>query len=221
MSFRTVFGIWSTLPRALPYVRPYRKLGALSVVFTFVAAAVALAEPWPLAIMVDSVLGEKEPPGFMTAIIGDPSVYGLLVFVVVIGFLITFTTHGITVLSDWVTAKLEQRMVLDLRSDLFRHCQGLSLTFHDARLTGGLMQQINIQAAAIGAIIVAFPPIFQAGLTLIGMFVVITLIDWQVAAVSLVAVPIIWWSLGLYGTKIVPRLQRVQGLEWQSLSIVH
>jgi ABC-type multidrug transport system fused ATPase/permease subunit len=222
MRFSKVFGIWTTLPRALPYVRPYRKLGLLSVLFTVIAAAVALAEPWPLAIMVDSVLGEKEPPGVMKAILGeDAGVYSLLVFVVVLGFLITFLSHGITVLSDWVTAKLEQRMVLDLRSDLFRHCQGLSLTFHDARMTGQLMNQINMQAAAIGAIIVAFPPIFQAVLTLVGMFVVILLIDWQVALVSLVAVPIIWWSLGLYGTKIVPRLQRVQGLEWQSLSIVH
>ena len=212
----------ATLPRAFPYLRPYRKLATLAFAFTVGAAGIALAEPWPLAIMVDSVLGEKEPPGFLQFIFGpDPGVYSLLVFVVVLGFLITFTGHGLTVLNDWITAKLEQRMVLDLRSDLFRHCQRLSMTFHDARLTGQLMQQINMQAASIGVIIVAFPPIFQALLTLVGMFVVILLIAWQVALVSLVAVPIIWWSLGLYGSKIVPRLQRVQSMEWKSLSIVH
>ena len=219
---RGAFGIWGTLPRALPYVRPYRKLGVLSVIFTILAAAVALAEPWPLAILVDSVLGARKPPGVAEFVFGrKPGQYELLLFVVLVGLLLTFLTHGITVLADWVAAKLEQRMVLDLRSDLFAHCERLSLTFHDGRMTGQLMNQINMQAAAMGTIITAFPQVLQAILTLIGMFVVTTLISWKIAVVALVAVPFIWWSLGLYGTKIVPRLQRVQALEWESLSIVH
>lgn len=219
---KKAFGIWTTLPRARPYLRPYRKLAAVAVLFTFLAAGAALAEPWPIAILVDSVLGERDPPGISRFVFGrDPGKYELLAFVVLISLLITLLTHSIIVLADWVSAKLEQRMVLDLRSDLFSHCERLSLTFHDGRMTGQLMQQINMQAAAMGAIIVAFPPIFQAVLTLIGMLVITTLISWKITLVSLVAVPFIWYSLGLYGTRIVPRLQRVQALEWQSLSIVH
>ncbi len=206
----------------MPYLRPYRKLGIGAVIMTIVAAAVALAEPWPLAILVDSVLGERKPPGVSKWLFGDsPGKYEVLALVVLAGLLITLLTHGITVLADWVSAKLEQRMVLDLRSDLFAHCERLSLTFHDGRMTGQLMNQINMQAAAMGAIIVAFPPILQGILTLIGMFVVTALISWQIALVALVAVPFIWYSLGMYGKRIVPRLQRVQRLEWQSLSIVH
>jgi ATP-binding cassette subfamily B protein/subfamily B ATP-binding cassette protein MsbA len=53
------------------------------------------------------------------------------------------------------------------------------------------------------------------------MFVIATLIDWQLALLSLIVVPLLYWSFGLYGKRIVPRLQRVQQLEWQSLSIVH
>ena len=66
----------------------------------------------------------------------------------------------------------------------------------------------------------AFPPLLESFLMLIGMLVIALLIDWQVALVSLVAVPFIYYSIGLYGTRIVPRLQRVQSLEWRSLSIV-
>jgi ABC-type multidrug transport system fused ATPase/permease subunit len=219
---KKVFGIWNTLPRAWPYVRPFRGLGVLAVIFMVLAAAVALAEPWPLAILVDSVLGERDPPGVVEYFFGeDPGQYEMLAFVVILGLMITLVMNGTAVMADWVLAKLEQRMVLDLRSDLFDHCQRLSLTFHDARMTGQLMNQINLQASAMGAIVVAFPPILQAALTLIGMLVVMALISWPIALVSLAAVPLIWISLGLYGTRIVPRLQRVQGLEWQSLSIVH
>ena len=53
------------------------------------------------------------------------------------------------------------------------------------------------------------------------MLVIALLIDWQVALLSLIVVPFLYWSFGLYGKRIVPRLQRVQQLEWRSLSIVH
>ena len=215
------WSLWSALPRVRPYMRPYRRLTYTSTGLTFLSAIVALAEPWPLAIIVDNVLGDQKTGGIVESLVGtDPGRYTLLVFAVLAGFLLTFLSHGITVISDWTSAKLNERMVLDLRSDLFEHTQGLSLTFHDGRLTGKLMNQINNQASSIGVIVGSIPPIAQALLTLIGMFTIAFLLSWQVAVVSLVAVPFIWYSLGLYGTRIVPRLQRVQSLEGQSLSIV-
>src|SRR5207253_4475138 len=67
----------------------------------------------------------------------------------------------------------------------------------------------------------AFPVLAQNLLTLIGMATIAMLIDWKVTLISMGAVPAIYYALGLYGTRIVPRLQRVQRLEWQSLSIVN
>ncbi len=53
------------------------------------------------------------------------------------------------------------------------------------------------------------------------MLVISLLIDWEVALLALLVVPVLYWSFGVYGTSIVPRLQKVQELEWKSLSIVH
>ena len=47
---------WRLLPRALHYLRPYRPLAAVSIALTVALALVALAEPWPLAFIVDTVL---------------------------------------------------------------------------------------------------------------------------------------------------------------------
>jgi ABC-type multidrug transport system fused ATPase/permease subunit len=214
--------VWATLPRALKYLRPYKALAIGALLVTLLGAAAGLAEPWPLAILLDSVLGHKRPPGIVTFLTGGADGrYTILIFIVLLGFFVALVAHGLGVLSTWFSAKIEQRIILDFRSDLFTHAQGLSLTFHDARQTGQTIYQINLHAAALGAILVAIPPILQALLSLIGMFVIVTLIDWQVAIVSLVAVPFIWYSLGVYGKRIVPRVQRVQGLEWESLSIVY
>jgi ATP-binding cassette, subfamily B, bacterial len=216
------FELWKALPRARPYLRPYRKLLVMSMVAMVFAAAFALAEPWPIALVLNSVLSDHAVPGFITFLLGDdPGVATLLIVLVAARFGVVAIGNGFTVLRNYLDARIDQYMVLDLRSDLFEHVQKLSLTFHDRRKTGQLMSQINMQAASVGNILMAIPPIIESTLMLAGMFVIAMFIDWQVALVSLCVVPLLYISFGLYGTRIVPQLQKVQRLEWRSLSIVH
>lgn len=216
------WALWKALPRTKPYLRPYRKSLWLVLALTILTAAFALAEPWPLAIILNEVVTNQEPSGFVELVFGsDPTIWIVLVSMVTLRFLIIAVGNGFTVLNDYLGSKIEQNMVLDLRSDLFEHVQRLSLTFHDKRQTGALMSQINLQAASVGNIVMVIPPIVEAVLTLVGMLVIATLIDWQLALLSLLVVPFLYWSFGIYGRRIVPRLQHVQALEWRSLSIVH
>ena len=126
----SAWGLWRSLPRALPYVRPYRKLGALSLSMTVLGAVLSLAQPWPLAVMLDTVSGNRLPP------LGIDNRYTLLGLAVAGGLLLTVVVHAMNVGTSFVDSRLEQNMILDLRSDLFEHCQRLSLSFHDARRTG-------------------------------------------------------------------------------------
>jgi ATP-binding cassette subfamily B protein len=221
MARRGAWSQWRILPKALPYLRPYRGWYIVSILITLVASLTALAEPWPLAVMVDSVLGSRPPAAILRSILGEnPDPYTLLPLVVGAGFFVTILGHGLTVVGDYVNAKQEQNMVMDLRSDLFSHAQKLSMTFHDSKFTGQLMSQINTQAHSLGQVLMAFPPMAQNLMTLVGMLAIAILIDWQVTLISLIAVPFIYYSLGLYGTRIVPRIQKVMQLEFRSLSIV-
>jgi ATP-binding cassette, subfamily B, bacterial len=214
--------LWKALPRVRPYLRPYRSLLIWVMLLTLMAAILGLAEPWPLAVILNQVLSEQNPSGAVEFLFGsDPTIWIVLVSMVLARFLIIAVGNAFTVLNHYLGSKTEQNMVLDLRSDLFAHVQRLSLTFHDERQTGALMSQINTQAAAVGNIVMVVPPIAESVLTLVGMLVIATLIDWQLALLSLLVVPMLYWSFGLYGRRIVPRLQRVQSLEWRSLSIVH
>ena len=214
--------LWRALPRTKPYLRPYRRYMVAILALTVLTALFGLAEPWPLAIILNEVLKDSEPQGIVRTIFGDdPTVWIVLVSMVTLRFLIVVLGNAFTVLSHYLGSTAELNMVLDLRSDLFRHVQRLSATFHDQKQTGALMSQINIQASSLGNIVMVIPPIVEALLTLVGMFVIAMLIDWQVALLSLAVLPLLYWSFGAYGTRIVPRIQRVQELEWRSLSIVH
>jgi ATP-binding cassette subfamily B protein len=218
---RGAWELWRYLPRAFPYLRPYRRLSGASIGLTVLTAAVELAQPWPFAILIDSVLSDHPPAAFVRSLVPSDDREVLLIVAVIAGFGLTVLGNALGVLNDYVNARIEQRMVLDLRSDLFQHCQRLSLAFHDERQTGEFMSRINLQASSVGTILLAFPPAAQSLLTLTGMFVIAYLIHPMLALLALAVLPFLWYTFGLYGTRIVPRLQRVQSLEWRSLSIVH
>lgn len=213
--------LWRHLPRVAPYLRPYWKLAAIAVVLTLLSSVLTLAAPWPLALLVDNVLGKRKLPSLLAelGIQGHPT--HLLILAALFSFGLAIAGNAMTVVNNYVESKVRQFMVLDLRSDLFEHCQKLSFAFHDQRRTGELMARINYTAASIGTIVMSLPPLAQSAVTLTGMFCIAFAIDYQIALVSLVVLPFLYYSLGLYGTKIVPRLQHVQKLEWQSLSIVN
>jgi ABC-type multidrug transport system fused ATPase/permease subunit len=214
--------LWKALPRARPYLAPYRRSLVWLLVLTVLAAALGLAEPWPLAVILNEVLHDTQPTGIVRTVFGpDPTTWVVLVSMILARFLIIVLGNGFTVWNHFLGARMEQNMVLDLRSDLFAHVQRLSLTFHDRRKSGALMSQINLQAASVGNVVMVIPPLLEAGLTLIGMFVISLLIDWEIALVAMIVLPFLFWSFNVYGRRIVPRLQRVQKLEWQSLSIVN
>ncbi len=212
--------VFPDFPRVLPYLRPYSALGALAVALLGVAVLMGLLSPWPLAILIDTVLGKKPLPSLL-GFLGEWSTTALLLLAVIGGLAITTIENGVGVIQSYVNTKLEQRMALDVRSDLFRHAQGLSQAWHDNARTGNLMYAINNQAHAVGAVTVAIPPLFQALATLVGMLLIAFRIDPELALIAMSVVPFIYWSTRYYSKHIEPRLYDVRNMEAQSLSIVH
>jgi ABC-type multidrug transport system fused ATPase/permease subunit len=215
---------WTWLPttwRALHYARPHWWLGLVALVLTAVSALLGILAPWPLAILVDSVLGSEPLPSSLPSWTASLGTYTLLLATVLAGLLITAATNGVKVANEYVTTRLDQWMVLDLRSDMYRHAQRLSLGFHEQKRTGTLMYQINNLATTVGAVTVSIPPVLQSVLTLGGMFYVTYRLDSTLALLSLTIVPCIYLSIGYYARRIEPRLVQVRRLEGETLSIVH
>jgi ATP-binding cassette subfamily B protein len=211
---------WRLLPRCLPYLRPYRKQSAASVALTALLAGLALAEPWPLAFVIDSVLSDKPAPSWVTGLVGDGS--GALILVAVIASLvITLLSGGLTVVNEYLTTTVDQRMVLDFRSDLFEHVQRLSLAYHDDEATGTMMYRLNNQAGSLGNIVVSIPNLAQNVLTIAGMAFVTYRIDARLALLALAVVPLVYCSTTYYANRIEPQLFRVRGMEAMNLNIVH
>jgi ATP-binding cassette subfamily B protein len=211
------------LLRVLPYVRPYWRLGASSIWLTIGAAMFGLLAPWPLKILVDNVIGKDPLPAVIANVVGEPGSHRfmLLVLTVVAGLVIAIVGGGIHVLNSYVNTKLEQRIIADFRSDLFRHTERLSVAYRDQVSTGRLMYAINFEAAAAGTLILSIQPLVQAFLTLVGMVWISFKIDSSLALLALAVVPLLYWAIHYYATHIQQRLLEVKGMEADCLSVVH
>jgi ATP-binding cassette subfamily B protein len=208
------------LPRVWKYFRPYVPLAVWTAVFVVLSALVALLLPWPLKVLIDSVIGTTPVPRVFRWAGGNRSV-SLLACVAVTGLVLVLIEGGLNVLHSYLGTKLDQYMTLDLRSDLLRHAERLSLAFHDQKRSGTLIYAVNFLASAAASLVMAVPPLAQSALTLVGMFIVSFRLNWKLALLSLTIIPFLYLVVGIYTKYIQPRLYKVQGLEMESLSIIH
>lgn len=209
------------LPRVAGYLRPYWLLATCVLALIVVSGLTDLLTPWPLQLLVDHALGDHPAPPWLTALIGSADRKSLLLVAVLSGLAVTLLHNALAVLSNYVQTRMEQRVVLDFRSDLFQHAQRLSLAFHDQKRSGMLIYAINGQGDAVAGMIMIVPALGQSLITLVGMFWILLLIDWSLALLAMAVVPFMFYSVRYYANHIQDRLMHVKGMEGESLSIVH
>src|SRR5687768_13288329 len=91
--------LWSYLRRAWRYLRPYRGLAFASLTLVVLGTLIGLLAPWPLKILIDSVLQDYPLPQFLTELLGPMAGdrTALLIFAVAGGFAVTLATNALTV----------------------------------------------------------------------------------------------------------------------------
>ena len=114
----------------LAYVRPYRFMLAASTACGILKYNIPIAFPWVLKDVIDRLLApDRMPPGALARVmLALLALYGLWAVI----------TYWRFTLAD----RAGQRIVFDLRQDLFAHLQRLSLGFHDRHRVGALAARV-------------------------------------------------------------------------------
>jgi len=186
--------------KILRYVRPYRGRFVTTLVQIFMIGACDLLKPWPLQIVVDDALGGRHVD---LPIVGGWSPLALAAAACLALVLIHLASGVLTVFYNWSSIALGQRMVTDLRGDLYAHLQRLSLAFHSKQKLGDLLMRITGDSYAVQTMIMnGLLPILSALVLLIGMIVILTPIDPLLTAVSLSIVPVLFALIAIFNRKI-------------------
>jgi len=181
------------LRRLAHYLRPYRLAFSLALAQVLLMSAFELLRPWPLKIVVDNVLGDQPLPFGSAGVAAKPT---LLLFCVIALVLLQGLLAALSYWNNRTTITIGQRMVNDLRSDLYQHLQRLSLSFHSNRQVGDLLYRLTADTYAVQTLTMnGVFPIVSATLFLVGMTVVLAHLDWGLTLVALGVCPVLYVAI--------------------------
>jgi ATP-binding cassette subfamily B protein len=167
-------------------------LAALALLMIeLVATPLFLLSPIPLAIVVDSVLGDKPLPSPLDAILPDSiTPTHLLVFAAALQIGVVLLTDLQALSQNVLRTWTQERLTLRMRSQLLTHVQRLSFAFHDRRGAADSLYRIQYDSTALGnMVVINLLPLLSALFTLVSVFVVIVGINAELALIALATTP--------------------------------
>ena len=181
--------------RVLRYYRPFLGQTIFGLCLSLLGIALNLLKPWPFKIIVDDFLRAG------SAIRSDWRMWVLLLCLAVIG--IQLLWRIINWITNYLFVKVGLQALLKLRTDLYSYLQSLSLKYHDARRSSDSSFRVAYDSQSIQTIYnKGFTNIFASIVTLIGTFVIMLRLDWQLTLVSLGIVPLVVGAIYLFAHRI-------------------
>jgi len=210
--------------RLLRQTRPYWvHLGAVFGI-GLLASPIALLNPVPLKIVVDSVLGDRPLPGFLRVVLPAATTGSAnALLAVAVGLLLAVAVLGRlqSLANKFMQTYVGERLVLGLRAQLVDHAQRLSVSYHDSQGTADALYRIQQDAGVIDKIVVeGVIPFAAATITLVTMIAVTVRLDWQLALVGLAVSPPLFLLSSVFRPRMRRQARRVKKLETSALAIV-
>ena len=179
--------------------------------------AIALLNPVPLKIVVDSVLGSRPVPLLHRTLAPETVLVAAIALLLLVTALGQLQGLANTLLRTYVG----ERLVLDLRSQLVNRVQHLSLAYHDTRGTADAIYRIQQDAQAIQSLLVdGAVPALSAAITLGTMIIVTAQLDGQLALVALAISPPLAFLSRTYRPRLRKQSRHVKKLESSALAVV-
>lgn len=166
-----------TLKRIFSYAVPYKSTFVLFLFCLVADAVLTVATPLLLRELIDEGVIPKDRTVVTT----------MAIAVAVLAIL----TAAINIVIRWISAKIGEGLIYDLRSQVFRHVQEQSIAFFTRTQTGALISRINSDViGAQRAFTSTFSGLISNVLTLILVVGTMLALSWQITIASLLLLPV-------------------------------
>lgn len=185
------------------YVLPYKGLLVFCLLLSVITTAVSLVPPYMTKMLVDEVLPESKKDGLL-----------LCVLVLLATYLIQY---GVGTIRAYYLRVTGDRIVADLRNDVYKKAQMLPMRFYDRTSTGSVINRISGDTSTIQAFVLRITQeVVVQFFLLIGIIVIMFAMNWQLTLLSLIPVPFVVMGSRVFGKKIRPFYRRI----WRRWSAV-
>ena len=175
--------------RILSYIKPYLHILSIALLCTMLAAAGNLYLPWIFRDMIDKVLNAKD--------------YYML-NVISASIVVIFLLRGIFLYGqNYLMSYVGQHVIIDIRSEVFRKLQRLSMSFYDKNKTGTIMSYVTNDVNALqGAMVDNTIELVTESIILIGSVCAMVYLDWKLTLFTILTFPVVLYFMNYFGKKI-------------------
>lgn len=177
------------IKRFFSYYAPYKGLFVLDFGCAIIAGLLELAFPMAVAYFIDQLLPRAE---FGFILIAGAMLLGVYVFNAMLLGVVNYFGHMLGI-----------GIETDMRRQVFDHLQKLSFRFFDNNKTGHLITHVTKDLEDVGEVAHHGPEdLFLAIMTFIGAFILMFTVNWQLALITTLIVPVMTWLVSRYGAKM-------------------
>jgi ATP-binding cassette subfamily B multidrug efflux pump len=205
--------------RLLTYLRPYKWHVSIALVAIILKSGLDVLGPFLTKIAIDKYLA-KSPDShsyshsYSHSWIGDRLSDAPLVGIAQIGGLyvgilvFTFTLEFIqTYLMQWTG----QKVMFDLRSQIFRHLQHMHVAFFDKNPVGRLVTRVTTDVDALNEMFTAgVVSIFEDVFVLAGIIAIMMKMNWKLALITFAVLPVIVYATRIFRDKVRDSYRRIR-----------
>ena len=169
-----------SLKALLRWVRPYWGHLAFCVLIAFLMNAAILAKPWIIKHVIDDYIAKGTARDVRVILCA----VAYLAVVIIAAALAYVQTNYVT----WIG----QKVMFNLRSDLFRHIQNMSLSFFDRNSSGRILTRITTDVEALNELFsTVIVNVFRDSIMIIGIVVMMFALDVRLALFSVSCIPVL------------------------------
>ncbi len=182
--------------RFFMYYRPYRGLFMLDFGCAVIAGLLELGFPMAVQYFVDKLLPDQNWSLIMAASLALLAIYALNTL---LQYIVNYWGHMLGI-----------NIETDMRRKLFDHIQKLSFRFFDNTKTGHLMSRLTNDMMQIGEMAHHGPEdLFIAVMTLLGSFTLMLFINWKLAVLTFIVIPVIIWLVVFFNKKMTKAIHQL------------
>jgi len=199
------------MKRLLRYLRPYQWQVVVALVAIILKAGADVLGPYLTKVAIDKYLASHTGSHslldrFLSSqpLVGIAQISAIYIGLLLISFLLEFTQ---TYIMQWVG----QKVMFDLRAQIFRHLQRLHVSFFDRNPVGRLVTRVTSDVDALNEMFTAgVVSIFEDIFVLVGILAIMLNMSWRLALITFAVLPLIFYATTLFRKAVRESYRRIR-----------
>ena len=183
--------------RLLTYIRPYRGSAFLAIVCLLLGSAFSIVQPYLTKVAIDKYIKSDD-----LAVLNHVAVLYILTLIMVL---------GLSYAQTWLINLMGQKIMCDLRMEIFRHLQRLDVAFFDKNPVGRLMTRVTTDVDALNELFTAgVISVFEDVFMLSGIIISLFLLNYRLALAIVAILPLLIFVTLMFKIKVRDSYRRVR-----------